>query len=223
MAGRNALSSYVGLVVGAPKRTLGLVALAAIALVACGRAVESQPPTQVATARVESVATFPSVFPTSQPSEVIVKVPRDFQIKLYTGAQELGAEALEFSDLFGQGKPVVLNFWAGLCPPCRAEMPDFQAMNSEFKGQIILIGVDIGPFVGLGDQQDARALIKELGITFPTGYTSESKVVPSYGVLGMPTTVFLTPDGKVQKKWVGQLNKAKMQELIRELLTAAKG
>ena len=62
----------------------------------------------------------------------------DFEIDVYQGAETLGGSALLLSDLFAQGKPVVLNFWAGLCPPCRAEMPDLQEVYQEHKGDILL-------------------------------------------------------------------------------------
>ena len=54
----------------------------------------------------------------------------DFSFTLYRGESKLGAETLRLSEL--RGRPVVLNFWAGLCPPCRAEMPDFQRFYEEF-------------------------------------------------------------------------------------------
>ena len=66
-----------------------------------------------------------------------VRIPSDFQIRAYSGIASLGGDNLAFSSLLGQGKPVVLNFWDGLCPPCRAEMPDIQAVYHQFEGSVI--------------------------------------------------------------------------------------
>ena len=67
----------------------------------------------------------------------------DFSLTLYQGAQKLGAEEIEFSSIFSLGKPVVLNFWAGLCPPCRAEMPGFQRVYDEMGDRFVLLGLDV--------------------------------------------------------------------------------
>jgi thiol-disulfide isomerase/thioredoxin len=64
---------------------------------------------------------------------------------------------------------MILNFWAGQCPPCRAEMPQFEAFHDDFKDEIMLLGVDIGIFTGLVSHNDAESLIRELGITYPAG------------------------------------------------------
>ena len=66
----------------------------------------------------------------------------DFDFTLYQGEGDLGATELSMSDL--QGKPVVLNFWAGLCPPCRAEMPDFQAFSDDNRDSVLVLGIDVG-------------------------------------------------------------------------------
>lgn len=139
----------------------------------------------------------------------------DFPILLYQGPAEWGG-ALPLSQL--EGRPVVLNFWAGLCPPCRAEMPEFQQFQDNFAGRVTLIGVDLGQFMNLGRQEDAQNLLSELGVTYPAGYTADDQVVPNYRVLGLPTTVFITADGQIHRKWDGVLNLEKLTELATEML-----
>jgi thiol-disulfide isomerase/thioredoxin len=147
-----------------------------------------------------------------------VVIPFDFEIFVYQGADELGAETLQFSDLFVDGKAVVLNFWASECPPCRAEMSDLQEVHDEFRDQIVLFGLDAGPFTGLGSRDDGRALLEELGVTYPAGSTNEGAVVREYRALGLPTTVFMSASGDVVRTWSGLLTKAKMVDLIQQLL-----
>ena len=145
----------------------------------------------------------------------------DFSFTLYQGADELGGGTLNLADL--RGKPVVLNFWAGLCPPCRAEMPDLQEFHDEFKEKMTLIGVDVSKFTGLGGQDSAKALLKELGISYPAGYTSDGGIMREYKVLGMPTTVFLDSKGEVFRKWGGVLNRSTLAEITNELLAKESG
>ena len=83
---------------------------------------------------------------------------------VYTGADVLGGEELTFADVFRLGKPVVVHFWAGLCPPCRREMPEFQELYDERQNEFLLLGVDVGRFTGVGSQNDALELLYELGI-----------------------------------------------------------
>ncbi len=133
----------------------------------------------------------------------------------------LGGEEVDFSAVVGHGKPVVLNFWAGLCPPCRLEMPDLQEVHEEFGDQIVLVGVDVGTFTGLGNEQEGRALLQEVGVTYPAGTTANAEVMRAYEVIGMPTTLFITPDGEIVERWTGLLTKDKMEELVQELIDAS--
>lgn len=145
----------------------------------------------------------------------------DFSFALYQGESELGAETLSLSDL--RGRPVVLNFWAGSCPPCRAEMPDLQRFYEEFNDRVTLIGIDIGQFTGLGNQSEAKNLLSELGVTYPTGFTEDGSVVRQYKVLSMPTTVFIDSKGDVFKTWGGLLNQAVLTDVITEMLNQESG
>lgn len=143
----------------------------------------------------------------------------DIEIVMYQGAEKVGGATVALSSLWETTqRPVVLNFWAGLCPPCRAEMPDFQRLYSERRGEITLIGVDIGPFIGLGSREDGRALLREVGVTYPAGTTLDARTVRNYEILGMPTTVFITADGRIWRKHAGLLTRGQMVALVDELL-----
>jgi thiol-disulfide isomerase/thioredoxin len=157
--------------------------------------------------------------PSSAPGESAL--PFDFEIAAYQGTDVLGAERQNLSDVLAQGKPIVLNFWAGLCPPCRLEMPDLQAVNDAFGDRIVLFGLDVGPFTALGSNEEGQALLQELGITYPAGTTSDAAVVREYQITGMPSTYFIAPNGEVVRKWTGLLTEAKLTELVEELLEAS--
>jgi thiol-disulfide isomerase/thioredoxin len=148
-------------------------------------------------------------------------LPADIQITVYQGAGFQPGEETTLSELLASGKPIVLNFWAGLCPPCRLEMPDFQAMYDENKDSVILFGLDVGPFTGLGSNEDGRALLQELTITYPAGTPSDPDVMKDFRILGMPTTVFITPDGEIYETWTGILTAGKLNELIEGLLVSS--
>ena len=142
----------------------------------------------------------------------------DFSFSLFQVGCELGGKHLNIHQL--DGKPVILNFWAGLCPPCRAEMPDLQAFYDDFKDEVTLVGVDIGQFMGLGSQQDAEDLLRELNITYPAGFTDDRGVVRDYKVLGMPTTVFISADGTIFDRWTGALNRGVLEKKLKEMQAA---
>ncbi len=145
-------------------------------------------------------------------------VAPDFPFTLYQGEGELGAESLDFSHL--QGKPVVLNFWAGLCPPCRAEMPDLQRFYEETQDDVTLVGIDVGRFNGLGNQRDAQNLLSELRITYPAGFTRDGSVMRRYEVLSMPTTVFVDSKGEIFETWSGLITRDILTEVTAAMLRA---
>jgi thiol-disulfide isomerase/thioredoxin len=202
---------------------LGVVAVTALIAVACGGASYGDAEPAAPAAASQPQAAPPPAGATAPAAAVVVavNVPLDFEISVYQAEDVLGGTQVAFSSLFGKGRPVILNFWAGLCPPCRAEMPDLQAFYDDFSDKVTLVGMDVGPFVGLGSSEDGKALLEELGITYPAGTTSSSQVVSVYRVLGMPTSVFLTDDGTIFRTWTGLLNEAKLRELTEDLLTAS--
>lgn len=145
----------------------------------------------------------------------------DLEISAYQGQETLGGETASLSSVLAQGKPVVLNFWAALCPPCRAEMPEFQRVHEHRGGEVTILGVDIGPQQFLGTREEGRALLQELGVTYPAGTTYDEMVAREFEIVGMPTTIFIRADGAVARKWSGILTEDKLNELVDELTGAA--
>lgn len=138
----------------------------------------------------------------------------DFNIDVTQGISE---HQVRFAALFQEGKPVVLNFWAGNCPPCRAEMPDFQRIHELHGDRVLVFGLDVGPFTGLGSNQDGLRLLRQLGITYPAGTTSEANVVRAHRIAGMPTTVIFAPDGRVHSKRTGLMTFSQIVSVLGQL------
>lgn len=93
-----------------------------------------------------------------------------------------------------RGHPVVLNFWASWCPPCREEAPLLEAKWLEYKDRgVRFIGVNIR------DQEaDARAFVRRYGLTFPILRDPEQVLAKELGVsLGLPQTFFITADWRL--------------------------
>ena len=162
--------------------------------------------------------------PTAAETPAATEVPKSdadlaysFPVTMFQGQDEVGGDMVELGELLGK-RPMVINFWAGLCPPCRAEMPDFQAFYEDFNDRVLLLGIDLGQFTGLGTQQDATDLLADLQVTYPAGFTEDGAVIKEYRVLGMPSTIFIDANGEVFHTWTGPLNEETLKEKALEML-----
>ena len=142
----------------------------------------------------------------------------DLAISVTQGEDVVGEGTVSLAEVVGGGKPVVVNFWAALCAPCRLEIPEFQRVHDARADEVTILGVDIGPQWQLGTREEGEALLAELGATYPAGLTSDPDVNTKFGILGMPTTVFIHADGRILRTWTGALNEAKMNEFVDQLV-----
>ena len=140
----------------------------------------------------------------------------DFAFKLFQGEDLLGKQELQLAEV--TGKPIVLNFWARFCTPCWTEMPELQDFYEEYEKDVLLLGIDVGQFTGLGSPKDAGKLLSSLGVTYPAGYTDDPRVVRNYRVRAMPTTVFITGEGEVFRTWTGSITRETVASITREML-----
>ncbi len=112
------------------------------------------------------------------------------------------------------GKPVVINFWASWCPPCRDESPGFERVWQKYRDAgILFVGVDIQD-----TEQDAAEYINEFGLTFPNGRDPEGRITVDYGVIGLPVTFFIGANGVVEGRWVGAVSEDKLENWTRALI-----
>ena len=192
-------------------RWITVMTVLAVLLVACSSAVSSG----VSDSGSSNGAIFGS---SSGSSSAGGDAASDLALTLYQGSEVLGEGNLTVGSM--QGKPLMINFWTGLCPPCRAEMPDLQEFYYENKDRVNLLGIDVGQFTGLENQDSATALLEELNVTYPAGFTSDAGVMRHYKVLGMPTTVFIESKGEVFGHWGGVLNNETLTRITNEMLKA---
>ena len=142
----------------------------------------------------------------------------DFEFEVYQGQELLGGTYVRFNDVLALGKRVALNFWAGNCPPCRAEMSGFERVHQARGDEIIILGMDVGIFTGLGYRNNANALLDELNITYPAGAPPNRTPVVNFAVRGLPTTVFLNADGTVFDRVDGGIREEQFVRIIDEFI-----
>jgi peroxiredoxin len=110
------------------------------------------------------------------------------------------------------GTPLVINFFARTCPPCVSEMPEFERVFNELRGEVAFVGISTDP-----RQQDAQTLVEETGVTYDLGWDPDGRLFAEFGGFAMPTTVFVTADGIVSEVWSGVLSADELQSKIEEI------
>jgi cytochrome c biogenesis protein CcmG, thiol:disulfide interchange protein DsbE len=98
-----------------------------------------------------------------------------------------------------RGKPVLLNFWASWCPPCKEEMPAIQRVHSEYPNLVIL-AVNT---TYQDNEADALAFLQQGGLTFPVVFDRSGESTRLYETRALPTTFFIDRDGIIQEVVVG--------------------
>ena len=162
-----------------------VVALFAGAYALYGRLSEDYSPDNLSVSDTETTESQSS-------AETAEREPENYRAPDFTVIDYSGAE-VNLSDYFG--KPIVLNFWASWCPPCKEEMPDFNAAAQEHTDiQFLMVNMTDGDRETV---EIAKEYVEAQGFTFPVFFDTELSAATAYGAYSLPTTYFIDGDGNL--------------------------
>jgi peroxiredoxin len=128
--------------------------------------------------------------------------------------RSLDGRAVTLSGL--RGKPVLLNFWAPWCAPCRVEMPWLVQLDQQYRAQgVQIIGVSLDD---AGTDKDVAAFAKDKGVKYDVLFGNSSVADAYGGVRFMPQSFFIDREGKITKTSIGLTGKNDLEDGIKALL-----
>jgi len=113
-----------------------------------------------------------------------------------------------------RGRPVLINFWATWCPPCRREMPELiQAYEAHRDEGFVILAVNVQE-----SPSQALAFAEEFGISFQIILDTEGRVSDQYQVRHLPSSIFIDRDGIIVARWVGALTPSMLRRHLGSIL-----
>lgn len=142
-------------------------------------------------------------------SETETQIASDFTVFDVDGNQ------VKLSDYFGE--PIVINFWATWCGPCKSELPAFENLSKKYEGQVEFLMVNLTD--GYSETIDGvKAFIKENEYTFPVYFDSDGIASSVYNISSIPETVFINESGEIVKTQIGAMSESVLESYIQNLL-----
>ena len=118
---------------------------------------------------------------------------------------------VEFSSK--KGKPIILNFWASWCPPCKAEMPDFEEAYKKYgdKVEFMMVNLTDGNRETL---QKAKDHVSSNGYTFPVYFDTQSTAAYAYSISSVPATYIIDAEGNIVAHAIGMMTANDLEAAI---------
>lgn len=146
------------------------------------------------------------------PSALLEEQVPDFSMPLFE------RYSADYGDRFNlaeqQGRPVVVNFWASWCAPCRDEMPVLEASWQEHRDEVLFVGINTQE----NSQTGAEALLSEFALSYPSGVDESNRINIDYGLFGLPETFFIRADGTLSYRHSGPITQEAIEQQIQALL-----
>ena len=136
----------------------------------------------------------------------------------FSGKTPEGAD-IKLSDIVGQGRWVLADFWASWCGPCMREIPNIKKTHETLSGdKFTVLGVAVWDADDDGGNSKSLARMEEMGMTWPQIFVGNDRTsTESYGIMGIPTMILFAPDGTICKRGE-ELRGEKMMETVRDII-----
>lgn len=122
---------------------------------------------------------------------------------------------VKLSDYFG--RPIIINFWASWCGPCKSELPAFNSLYEEYNDDVVFLMINL-----TDGQRDTVSSINKFvsdnGYKFPVYYDIEYNVSNTYGVRSIPETVFINADGSLYETRIGAMSEVVLENYIKQMI-----
>ncbi|MGD8191243.1 TlpA family protein disulfide reductase [Brevibacillus ginsengisoli] len=112
-------------------------------------------------------------------------------------------------------KPIVINFWASWCGPCREEAPDLKKLSDTYKEKVDIYAVNL---TSQDNRQDVNEFIKKYQFDFPILLDEKGEVADRYKIQAIPTTFFIDKQGIVQQTVIGMIDPSKLDQYVSKIL-----
>lgn len=167
----------------------------------------SPPPTTSQATSPKPTTASPPPAPTIPIGVSIGNRAPDFQLQTLTG---------DSISLWGlRGKPVLINFWATWCPPCKAEMPYLQQIHDTYSAKgLVLLAIDIGEKTPVVEK-----FMTDLNLSMIVPMDTDAKVAKAYLIGAIPTTFLIDKDGVIRQKVIGAFpNVAAIENELKKIM-----
>ncbi len=166
------------------------------------------------TVKTDVEAAAPSEETASEAEEEEVIAP-DFTVLDADGTE------ITLADRLADGKPIVLNFWATWCGPCKSELPAFDKAASEYADRITFMMLNMTD--GYQETVDGvKEFMEDNGYTFPVYFDTNYSAAIPYGANSIPLTYFVTSDGVVVGGYMGAMPEETLYNYLEQLLELEK-
>lgn len=113
-----------------------------------------------------------------------------------------------------KGKPILINFFASWCLPCREEMPVLEKIVQEYRPKgVVFLGIAVDD-----TEKKMKEFIARYGVTFPVGLDKTAAIQKSFGLYGIPTTYFIDKNGVINYFHSGTVTEELLQHELNKLL-----
>lgn len=124
-------------------------------------------------------------------------------------------EQVKLSDFYG--KPIVVNFWATWCGPCRYELPEFDEAYKKYNGQIEFLMVNLTD--GFSETiEGVEKFVSENEYEFPVYFDTEYSASNAYNIYSIPQTLFIDKEGNIVESYLGMISKETLEKYIAKLI-----